>query len=177
MAFSSDGTQMFVIGIAGKDVNEYTLSAPFDASTRTFVDATSISEQETIPTGIAFSSDGTKMFVIGDEGDDVNEYTLFAPFDASTRTFVDATSVSEQETVPTDIAFSNDGTKMFVLGTRDNVNEYDLSSVYPIEVTGAAGLPITAGLPIAADLRITAGLPITAGLSRDARSSWDARSP
>ena len=138
MAFSSNGTKMFVIGIAGKDVNEYTLSAPFDASTRTFVDATSISEQETIPTGIAFSSDGTKMFVIGDEGDDVNEYTLSAPFDASTRTFVDATSVSEQETVPTDIAFSNDGAKMFVLGTRDNVNEYDLSSVYPIEVTGAA---------------------------------------
>ena len=138
MAFSSDGTKMFVVGIAGEAVNEYTLSAPFDASTRTFVDATSVSEQETIPTGIAFSSDGTKMFVIGDTSDAVNEYTLFAPFDASTRTFVDATSISEQETVPTDIAFSNDGAKMFVLGTRDNVNEYDLSSVYPIEVTGMA---------------------------------------
>ena len=138
MAFSSDGTKMFVIGIAGKDVNEYTLSAPFDASTRTFVDATSISEQETIPTGIAFSSDGTKMFVIGDEGDDVNEYTLSTPFDASTLDFVDATPISEQETVPTDIAFSNDGAKMFVLGTTDNVIEYNLSSVYPIEVTGMA---------------------------------------
>ena len=138
MAFSNDGTKMFVIGIAGKDVNEYTLSAPFDASTRTFVDATSISEQEDTPTGIAFSSDGAKMFVIGDEGDDVNEYTLSAPFDASTRIFVDATSVSEQETVPTDIAFSNDGAKMFVLGTTDNVIEYNLSSVHPIEVTGTA---------------------------------------
>ena len=138
MAFSNDGTKMFVIGIAGKDVNEYTLSAPFDASTRTFVDATSISEQEDTPTGIAFSSDGAKMFVIGDEGNDVNEYTLSAPFDASTRIFVDATSVSEQETVPTDIAFSNDGAKMFVLGTTDNVIEYNLSSVHPIEVTGTA---------------------------------------
>ena len=138
MAFSSDGTKMFVVGDAGDDVNEYTLSAPFDASTRTFVDATSISEQETFPTGIAFSSNGTKMFVIGNSSNAVNEYHLPTPFDASTLDFVDATSISEQETIPTDIAFSNDGTKMFVLGTRDNVNEYDLSSVYPIEVTGMA---------------------------------------
>ena len=42
-------------------------------------------EQENNPRGIAFSSDGTKMFIIGATGDDVNEYDLSAPFDASTR--------------------------------------------------------------------------------------------
>ena len=137
IAFSSDGTRMFVIGDAGDDVNEYALSTPFDASTRTFVDVTQISEQETFPTGIVFSSDGTRMFVIGDEGDDVNEYALSAPFDASTRTFVDATSIQSQETLPTGITFSSDGAKMFVIGdTGKDVNEYDLSSVYPIAVTG-----------------------------------------
>ena len=137
IAFSSDGTKMFVIGADGDDVNEYALSAPFDASTRTFVDVTQISEQETAPTGIAFSSDGTKMFVVGDEGDDVNEYALSAPFDASTRTFVDATSISSQESIPTGIAFSIDGAKMFVIGwQKDAVIEYDLTSVYPIAVTG-----------------------------------------
>ena len=193
MAFSSDGTKMFVIGFDGKDVNEYDLSAPFDTSTRTFVDATSVSGQENNPQGIAFSNDGTKMFVIGITGDDVNEYTLSAPFDASTKTFVNATSISSQENEPRDIAFSNDGTKMFVIGTagkdvneytlstpfnastlsfvdatrirsqervqtgmafssdgtkmfvigsnKDNVNEYALSSVYPITVTGTPTLP------------------------------------
>ena len=40
---------------------------------------------------------------------------------------------------PEDIAFSNDGTKMFIVGTeKDNVNEYDLHSVYPITVTGTS---------------------------------------
>ena len=35
------------------------------------------------------------------------------------------------------MAFSNDGSKMFVAGTsEDTVNEYDLHSVYPITVTG-----------------------------------------
>ena len=157
IAFSSDGTKMFVVGDTGDDVNEYELSTPFDASTRTFVDATQISEQETAPRGIAFSSDGTKMFVIGRTGDDVNEYELSTPFDASTLTFVDATQISEQETAPTGIAFSSDGTKMFVVGTQgDDVNEYALSSVYPIAVTGPpAGAFITTWKTTSADESIT----------------------
>ena len=78
---------MFVIDSFDRaDVNEYTLhSTPFDASTRTFVDATRIRAQENTPTGMAFSSDGAKMFVIGSIGDDVNEYVLSTPFDASTQ--------------------------------------------------------------------------------------------
>ena len=42
MAFSSDGLKMFVIGNGGYDIDEYTLSAPFDASTRIFVNSTSV---------------------------------------------------------------------------------------------------------------------------------------
>ena len=137
IAFSNDGTKMFIVDFTGVTVSEYDLSVPFDASTLSFVDATSISEQETAPTGIAFSNDGAKMFVIGGTGDDVNEYDLSAPFDASTLTFVDATSIRAQETFPTGIAFSSDGAKMFIVGTaRDRVIEYDLHSVYPITVTG-----------------------------------------
>ena len=135
IAFSSDGTKMFILGTDGVDVNEYALSTPFDASTRIFVDATSILEQENNPRGIAFSSDGTKMLIIGATGDDVNEYDLSAPFDASTRSFVDATSIRAQENIPQGIAFSSDGTKMFIIGSAgDDVNEYELSPVYPIVV-------------------------------------------
>jgi hypothetical protein len=77
------------------------------------------------------------MFVIGNSGDDVNEYKLRVPFEASTRTFVGVTSIFEENTIPTDIAFSNDGAKMFVIDNQArSVNEYDLSSAYPIVVTG-----------------------------------------
>ena len=140
IAFSNDGTKMFVIGSAGDDVNEYTLSGPFDASTRRFIDATPILEQETQPQGMAFSNDGTKMFVIGISGHDVNEYDLFTPFDASTMSFVNATSISEQGVVPTDIAFSSDGTKMFVIDSVvDNVNEYDLFTPFDASTRMFAG--------------------------------------
>ena len=136
VAFSNGGTKMFVVGFIGAEINEYALSTAFDASTATFVDTTSVSPQETAPTGMAFSSDGAKMFVVGNAGQMINEYTLSAAFDASTAEFVDAFSVSSQETVPQGMAFSSDGAKMFVIGFEgDDVNEYDLHSVYPITVT------------------------------------------
>ena len=137
MAFSNDGAKMFVIGSSSDRIHEYALSTPFDASTATHVDATSVRSKESIPTGMAFSSDGAKMFVIGNNGKEINEYTLSTPFDASTAAHVDATSVSSRENNPQGMAFSSDGAKMFVVGfTGNDVNEYDLHSVYPITVTG-----------------------------------------
>ena len=41
-------------------------------ATTTFVDAFSVSAQETTPYGLAFNTDGTKMFVVGSSGDEVN---------------------------------------------------------------------------------------------------------
>jgi len=137
LTFSSDGTKMFVTGDTGDDVNEYTLTSPFDVSTASFVDSFSVAAQDTSPTGLAFSSDGTKMFVVGNVGDDVNEYTLTSPFDVSTASFVDSFSVAGQENSPADVAFSSDGTKMFVVGnTGDDVNEYTLTS--PFDVSTAS---------------------------------------
>jgi len=129
VAFSSDGTKMFVVGNDVDDVNEYTLTSPFDVSTASFVDSFSVFAQDTVPHGLAFSSDGTKMFVVGSSGDDVNEYTLTAAFDVSTASFVDSFSVAAQETNPRGLAFSSDGTKMFVVGgAGDDVNEYTLTA-------------------------------------------------
>jgi len=125
VAFSTDGTKMFVLGIAGADVNEYTLTTAFDVSTAAFVDSFSVASEDTLPPGLAFSSDGTKMFVVGNDGDDINEYTLTTAFDISTASFVDSFSIATEETGPTGIAFSSDGTKMFVVGAAgDAVYEY-----------------------------------------------------
>ena len=76
ITFSNDGAKMFMIGRSGDAVHEYALSTPFDASTAAFVYTFSVLVQESGPTGIAFSSDGAKMFVVGNGGDDVNEYEL-----------------------------------------------------------------------------------------------------
>ena len=136
VAFSNDGTKMFVVG-AINGINEYTLDTPFDVSTAAFANVIfSVSMQEAVPTGMAFSNDGTKMFVVGTVGDAINEYTLNTPFNISVVTHVDSFSVSSRESSPKGVAFSNDGAKMFVVGTvGDAIYEYTLSSVYPITVT------------------------------------------
>ena len=67
---------MFIAGTSGQDVNEYTLSNGFDVSTAYFVDAFSVSGQDTAPRGLAFNTDGTKMFVVGQTGNSVYEYNV-----------------------------------------------------------------------------------------------------
>ncbi len=92
---------MFVVGNDGDDVNEYTLTVPFDVSAASFVDSFSVGSQDETPTGLAFSANGEKMFVVGHDDQDVNEYTLTAPFDVSTASFVDSFSVASQDTLHT----------------------------------------------------------------------------
>ena len=78
--FNQDGTTMFVIGTKGNDVNQYSLSTAFDISTLSFVGGLHVNAQEGNPSGIAFSTSGLKMFIVGDSGDEVNEYHLRCPY-------------------------------------------------------------------------------------------------
>ena len=140
VAFSSDGTKMFVVGFDGDDINEYTLTTAFDVSTAAFADSFSVAAQQTAPTGVAFSSDGTKMFVVGFDGDNVNEYTLTTAFDVSAATFADSFSGAAQENFPTGVAFSSDGAKMFVVGLDENdINEYTLTTAFDISTVAFVG--------------------------------------
>ena len=135
LAFNNDGTKMFVAGDGDNDINEYTLTTGFDVSTSSFVDSFDVSGQERGPTDITFNNDGTKMFVSGQVGSDINEYTLSTGFDVSTASPVDsfATSGGTTEHYPHDLAFNADGTKMFVTGTfSDHVIEYTLTTGFDV---------------------------------------------
>ncbi len=138
LAFNSDGTKMFVnCDNSSDEVVEYTLSTGFDVSTASYDSSFVTQSQDTSPQGIAFSNDGKKMFVAGDTGDDINEYTLSTGFDVSTASFVGSFDVSSQGTTPTGITFNNDGTKMFITdqsgtpGTH-SVDEYTLTTGFEL---------------------------------------------
>jgi len=138
LAFNTDGTKMFVIGITGDDVNEYACTA-FDVSTCVYsgdAERFSIAAQETTPVSLAFNTDGTKMFVMGNAGDDINEYACGTGFDVSTCVYsgdAERFSIAAQEPVPNSLAFNTDGTKMFVMGNQaDNVNEYSLGTAFDV---------------------------------------------
>ncbi len=138
LAFNTDGTKMFVTGLDDDDVNEYALTTGFDVSTASWTNLFSISAQDAKPKAIAFNTDGTKMFILGESGDDVNEYTVSTGFDlTSTVTFIDSFSVTSTdsgvEDKPTGLTFNNDGTKMFITGwRRDDVAEFTLTTGFDV---------------------------------------------
>ncbi|MCK5285858.1 MAG: hypothetical protein KAJ58_01375, partial [Candidatus Pacebacteria bacterium] len=133
LAFNTDGTKMFVMGTSGDDVNEYHCSAGFDVSSCSYDSNFSVYSQETVPHGLAFNTDGTKMFVTGDSGNDVNEYHCSTGFDVSTCSYDSVFYVGSQDTNPIGLAFNIEGTKMFVTGVIGNdVNEYHCSTGFDV---------------------------------------------
>jgi len=131
--FKPDGTKMYIVGSGGDTVDEFDLSTAWDTSTASFNQSKSVAAEETTPVGLFFKYDGTKMYVIGSSGDDVNEYNLSTAWDVSTASYLQNFSVSSQDTVPTSLFFKGDGTKMYVLGSAtDDVFEYDLSTAWDV---------------------------------------------
>lgn len=146
IAFNTEGSKMFVIGNSGDAVVEYDLSTAFDVSTASYSGASeefSVASQEASPSGISFNNDGTKMFIIGSLGDAVVEYSLSTAFDVSTATYAGASeefSVASQESAPQGVAFNTAGTKMFIIGnTNDRVVEYNLGTAFDVSTAVHAG--------------------------------------
>ena len=79
LTFNNDGTNMFIVGSSGDDVNEYSLSTAFDVSTASYVQNFSVLSQDLNPTGITFDNNGTKMYVLGADNDKVYEYSIDNP--------------------------------------------------------------------------------------------------
>ena len=131
--FKPDGTKMYVSGNAENSVYEYDLSTPWDVSAASYNQSFSVTTQESDPRGLFFKPDGAKMYIVGADGDEVNEYDLSTAWDVSTASFLQLFSVSTQDTSPQGITFKPDGTKMYIMGfTSDNVNEYTLSTAWDV---------------------------------------------
>ena len=107
--------------------NTVSVNGAYDISTATFVQDFSVASQEANSTDIIFNNDGTKMYVIGTSGDDVNEYSLATAFDISTASFAgnsERFSIAAQDQTPSGLTFNNDGTKMFMSGNANHrINE------------------------------------------------------
>jgi len=100
----------------------------------------SVASEELAPQGVRFKSDGTKMYVVGDSGNDVGQYSLSTAWDVSTASFDSVTlSVSSEDTSPTGLAFLSDGTKLYITGnTNKRIFQYDLSTAWDLSTASYA---------------------------------------
>ena len=135
LSFSTDGTKMYIVGQTNDTVYQYTLSTPFDVSTATYASKSfSVLAQDTASASIFFKSDGLAFYMLGDTVDTVFQYTLSTAWDVSTATYATKSfSVTTQETAPSGLEISPDGTKMYVIGTtNDTVYQYTLSTAWDV---------------------------------------------
>jgi DNA-binding beta-propeller fold protein YncE len=149
-----DGTRMFITGQATEAVYAYNLSTAYDVSTASIVvpeanlfnlsefsytRTFSVSAQQTVPLGLTFKDDGTKMYIIGSTNDDIDEYNLSTAWNISTATYSQTFSVATQDTAPQGLYFKSDGTEMYVVGSNsDAVFEYNLSTAWDISTASYA---------------------------------------
>ena len=136
ISFKPDGTKMYIIGGANDAVYEYNLSTAWNISTASYLQSFSVTAQENTPNGVFFKDDGTKMYIIG-LNSTVYQYGLSTAWNLATASFTNPTTnyffIGTQDTLPSDVFFKPDGTKMYVAGsTNDNVYEYNLSTAWDI---------------------------------------------
>ncbi|MEQ6123854.1 beta-propeller fold lactonase family protein [Pseudotenacibaculum sp. MALMAid0570] len=146
MAFNNDGTKLFVAGDQLNAVSEIALSTPYDITTGRYTTGLYVASEETGIKGLAFNNTGTTLYIIGNNGDEINGYDLSSAYDLSstiTTTTGSPFSISAEDNNPSDIFFNNDGTKLYVLGnTGNDLNQYSLSPAYDIADATAANLDI-----------------------------------
>ncbi len=136
MFIGKSGLKLYLADRVGDAVDEYDLSPAWDVSTSVYVRTLSINTYEAEISGLTFKEDGTKMFIVGYDGDEVNEFTLSTAWNISTATQDAAFSVSTQEITPQDVRFSPNGETMFIIGsTGDDVNEYDVPVPWTFSTT------------------------------------------
>jgi len=145
--FRADGLKMYVVGNTNDTVFQYSLTTPWSVATASYDSVSfSVATQETIPNGVFFKPNGLTMYITGSTGDAVYQYTLSTAWNVSTATFTQSFSVGSLETAPSDVSFTGDGTRMFLLGTTgDDVTVYNLTTPWDISTASHIGQFSVAG--------------------------------
>ncbi|MDA8829330.1 autotransporter outer membrane beta-barrel domain-containing protein [Candidatus Pelagibacter bacterium] len=145
LTFKPDGTRMFVGGKDQDQIREYILTTPFDLRSGVSVGSLSAilaSSSDTSMRNIQLHSDGTILYVAGDDNNKMHKYTLSTPWDittiSSTSTEYDLTSrVSHMR----GFIFTANFTKLFVTndaGSTNKIFEYSLDCAGTITCSDAS---------------------------------------
>jgi len=134
LAFNPSGTKMFILGQDNGSVFQYSLSSGFDLSTASYDNVSFTLQANNYELGLAFSTDGTRFFVVNSVNRLVEQYSCSSGFDLSTASYDNVSfSVSSQDADPSALAFNNSGTKMYMVGyANDKVYQYGLSTGFDV---------------------------------------------
>ena len=76
LEFNNDGTKLFVCDVETDTIYQYNLTTGFDLSTASYSNVSlDVSSQDAYPAGMAFNSDGSKMYIVGDDSNYIYQYS------------------------------------------------------------------------------------------------------
>ena len=111
------------------------LATAWDISTATYANKSfSVTNEENNPYGVFLKPDGTKMFILDANTDDVYQYSLSTAWDISTASYDNVNlALSTLITIGSGLFFNSEGTKFFIpCRGSDYIYEYDVSTAYDI---------------------------------------------
>ena len=132
--FDHSGTRMYVLDNTSEEINEFTLTTPWDVSTAGYSTVHNLSSQAGNPMGMCFNLDGTKLYVCDSSSDSVYQYTLSSAWDLSTLAYASIyKDVSAYCGSPVSIMFKPDGLRCYINdGSSDEVEQWDLTTAWDI---------------------------------------------
>ena len=160
LAISTNGSKMFLVAKQFGRCYSYDLSTAFDITSCgnfTLVrNLASGTENETTPSGICFSADGTKMYITGIDNGKVYQYAMTTGFDGSTLSYVSGTSLGSIN--PHAITLKPDGSIFYVFSQQQNAvrfytatSNFDFSSVGYTSQFGYGGINNGTGIQFNGD--------------------------
>lgn len=149
--FKPDGTKVFLLGRANDTIYQYSLSTAWDLSTASYDSVSlSVTTQEDQPNSIFFKDDGTRLYVAGTGGDDINQYNLSTAWDLTTASYSQNFSLVSQTNNPNGIFFKSDGTKLYMASDQfNNVYQYSLSTAWDISTLSYDSVTFNVGSQMA----------------------------
>ena len=144
LTFNPAGTRMFVTGFGSNSVHQWNLTTGFSIASTNVTFSKSYSAGTVAPSGLAFNSDGSKLFIVdqGNGADHIEVHSLPTNYDLGSAS-QDSTifSVYNQDQTPEAIEFSPNGEKLIMLGSAtDKVYLYTLTSAYDLSTISYSGI-------------------------------------
>lgn len=126
-------SKMYLIDEFSDAVHQYSIRG-WDLSTVVYDDISfSVHDEASWPQGFAFSSDGTKLYVIDWSTWTVYQYNLSTAWDLLTANYNDVSYyLRDEERNPVAIALSLDGSKMYVSGQGQKIVQFTLSTPWEL---------------------------------------------
>ena len=145
LTFKPDGTKMYMGGYTNDRVYEYVLSTAWNVSTASYSgNSVSVISQISLISGIAFNSDGTRLFITDEQGKRCAQFNVSTAYSISTASYSSNTlnfSSSPTDITPQDLGVSSDNKKLFFLSEDDRkVVQYNLTTANDLSTAEYSGI-------------------------------------